>query len=83
VRLVPKKGNKTDIKNWRPISLLSNLYKILSRALNNRLKKFVSRLTSRAQKGFTDARYIQEVLINVVECIGYAKKITFVQLQFP
>jgi hypothetical protein len=27
---------------------------------------------SRAQKGFTDARFIQEVLINVVESIGYA-----------
>jgi hypothetical protein len=74
VRLIPKKGNKKDLKNWRPISLLSNLYKIISRALNERLKKYVRRLTSRTQKGFTDARYIQEVLINVIECIGYVKK---------
>jgi hypothetical protein len=41
VRLIPKKGCKKSIKNWRPISLLSNLYKIISRALNNRLKKVV------------------------------------------
>jgi exonuclease III len=74
VRLIPKKGCKKSIKNWRPISLLSNLYKILSRALNNRLKKIVDRVTTRAQKGFTDSRYIQEVLINVIDCIGYAKK---------
>jgi hypothetical protein len=74
VRLIPKKGDKGDIKNWRPISLLSNLYKIISRALNERLKKFVSRFTSRAQKGFTDARFIQEVLVNVIECIGHANK---------
>jgi hypothetical protein len=45
---------------------------VISRALNNRLKKFVSRFTSRAQKGFTDARYIQEALINVVKSIGHA-----------
>jgi hypothetical protein len=74
VRLIPKKGDKSKITNWRPISLLSNLYKVLSRALNNRLKTFVSKFTSRAQKGFTDARYIQEVLINVVEAMAYARE---------
>jgi hypothetical protein len=74
VRLIPKKGDKTKIKNWRPISLLSNLFKVLSRALNNRLKLVVDRVTSRAQKGFTNSRYLQEVLINVIDCIGYVKK---------
>ena len=39
IKLIPKKGDTTNIKNWRPISLLSNFYKILSRAINNRLKK--------------------------------------------
>jgi hypothetical protein len=74
VRLIPKKGDITNLKNWRPISLLSNLYKVLSRALNNRLKTAVDIITSRAQKGFTSSRSIQEVLINVIEAIGYAKK---------
>jgi hypothetical protein len=74
VRLIPKKGDKTDLKNWRPISLLSNLYKILSRALNNRLNTAVDTITSRAQKGFTSSRSIQEVLVNVIEAMGYAKK---------
>ena len=73
IRLIPKKGSPANIKNWRPISLLSNLYKILSRALNNRLKKPTDRITSRAQKGFTNSRYLQEVLINVTEFIGHCK----------
>jgi hypothetical protein len=30
IRLLPKKGDITQIKNWRPISLLSNFYKIIS-----------------------------------------------------
>ena len=70
IRLIPKKGDRGNVKNWRPISLLSNLYKVLSRALNNRLKTTTDRITSRAQKGFTSSRYLQEVLINVIEFIG-------------
>jgi Reverse transcriptase (RNA-dependent DNA polymerase) len=38
--------------------------------LNNRLKLVVDRVTSRAQKGFTSSRYLQEVLINVTESIA-------------
>jgi hypothetical protein len=52
IKLIPKKGDTSNIKNWRPISLLSCLYKVLSRALNNRLKKARSYIFSRAQKGF-------------------------------
>ena len=71
IRLIPKKGELGNIKNWRLISLLSNLYKILSCALNNRLKTTTDRITSRAQKGFTSSRYLQEVLINVIQFIGH------------
>ena len=63
----------SNLKNWRPISLLSNLYKIISRALNNRLSTVMDKITSRAQKGFTSSRFLQEVLINVIECIANCK----------
>jgi hypothetical protein len=71
IKLIPKKGDLTSIKNWRPISLLSNLYKILLRAINARLNSIVNRVCSRAQKGFNSQRYTQEVLINVMETIRY------------
>jgi hypothetical protein len=77
IRIIPKKGDTTKIGNWRPISLLSCLYKVISRALNNRLKKTRDFTMSRAQKGFTSERYIQEVLINVIENIEHCKKITY------
>jgi hypothetical protein len=70
-KLIPKKGDCSDIHKWRPISLLSCLYKVISRAINNRLKLVVNRFTTRAQKGFTQQRYIQEVLINVIETINH------------
>ncbi len=74
ILIIPKKGDTTKIGNWRPISLLSCLYKVISRALNNRLKKTRDFTMSRAQKGFTSERYIQEVLINVIENIAHCKK---------
>jgi exonuclease III len=74
IKLIPKKGDTTKIKNWRPISLLSNFYKILSRAVNNRLKTVVNRVLSRAQKGFTKSRQIQEVILNLSETIDYCKR---------
>lgn len=35
--LLPKKGDLTDIKCWRPVSLLCSDYKLLSKVLANRL----------------------------------------------
>ena len=71
IKLIPKKGDCTKIKNWRPISLLNCIYKIISKSINNRLKKIIDTATSRAQKGFTQSRYIQEVLINVCHNISH------------
>jgi hypothetical protein len=73
IRLIPKKGDISKLKNWRPISLLSNVYKLLSRAFNNRLEKVVNRICSRAQKGYNNKRYTQEVLINVWDTIAYCR----------
>ncbi len=74
IKLIPKKGDTTKIKNWRPISLLSNFYKIISRLINTRLQKIVDRVMSRAQKGFTKSRQIQEVIINVMETMDFCNK---------
>jgi Reverse transcriptase (RNA-dependent DNA polymerase) len=74
IKLIPKKGDTTKIKNWRPISLLSNFYKILSRTINNRLKKISDKILGRAQKGFTQSRQIHEVIINLNETINFCIK---------
>jgi Reverse transcriptase (RNA-dependent DNA polymerase) len=69
IKLIPKKGDTSQIKNWRPISLLNCSYKIISKAINERLKKISNRVLSRGQKGFTAGKYIQECTINIVETI--------------
>ena len=50
IKLIQKKGDLKKIGNWRPISLLSNFYKIISRTINNRFKKITNRILSSAQK---------------------------------
>ena len=43
----------------------------MSKSINNRFKKIADTVMSRAQKGFTQSRYIQEVIINVVHNIAH------------
>lgn len=39
--LLPKKGDLTLLKNWRPVALLTTEYKLLSKCIANRLKKYL------------------------------------------
>ena len=45
-----KNGNKKDLKNYRPICLLSNIYKVLTKIPTKRLKKTLDQ--TREQAGF-------------------------------
>lgn len=38
--LIPKKGGVEELKDFRPISLVGSVYKILAKVLANRLRKF-------------------------------------------
>ena len=59
-----KAGSKMDVANYRPISLISNLAKILERLIYNRLYDFICkhRILSRKQFGFVKNRGTKEVL---------------------
>jgi hypothetical protein len=74
IRLIPKKGDVSHIKNWRPISLLSCFYKILSKAVDARLEKVIDKVTSLAQKAYNKKRYIQEALINTIDTIRHCEQ---------
>ncbi len=73
IRLIPKKGDLTSLKNWRPISLLNCFYKIISRAIAKRLQKYMDKLTGIGQKGYSCTKQCQEVLINIVDYISTLK----------
>ena len=50
--IIFKKGNRKDIKNYRPICLLSNLYKLYTKILTFRLSKDLDAEQPREQAGF-------------------------------
>ena len=44
--LIPKEAEATELKKFRPIALINCSFKIISKALNNRLIKICDRLIS-------------------------------------
>ncbi len=58
IRLTPKKGDTSLLKNWRPISLLNCFYKLISRVIALRLRSVVDKITRVGQKGFSGSRKI-------------------------
>jgi hypothetical protein len=73
IRLIPKKGDTTLLKNWRPISLLNCFYKLISRVTAMRLGTIMDRVTKIGQKGFSNTKYCQEVLIGIIDSINHLK----------
>ena len=69
------KGNKPRefIKNWRPITLLSVLYKIASAAIANRLKSVLNKLISNNQTGFLKGRNISDCTRLVYDVMHYTE----------
>ena len=47
-----KKGNRKDIKNYRPICLLSKMYKLFTKIITTRLEKKLDENQPREQAGF-------------------------------
>ncbi|RVW24309.1 LINE-1 reverse transcriptase-like [Vitis vinifera] len=79
--LIPKKGGAEDIGDFRPISLLGGLYKLLAKVLANRLKKVIGKVVSPAQNAFVMGRQIldasliaNEFLMKVLQKMGFGQK---------
>ena len=58
IRLVYKKGDRRDLKNWRPISLQNVDMKIISKMLAERLKLVLHEIIHVDQQGCIPGRYI-------------------------
>jgi len=72
VKLIPKKGNDERVENWRPITLLSCGYKIISGVIANRLEMHLEKIIGRAQKGFLKHKNINTVGLNIMAGINRA-----------
>ncbi|RVW16952.1 LINE-1 reverse transcriptase-like [Vitis vinifera] len=78
--LIPKKGAE-ELGDFRPISLVGGLYKLLAKVLANRIKNVVGKVVSSDQNAFVMDRQIldasliaNEFLMRVMQKMGFGVK---------
>ena len=74
IRLIPKKGELSDIANWRPISLLSVVYKLFSGLLTKRLEPYIDTIASKTQKGYSRTKRIHDSIVNILDLMNICSK---------
>ena len=74
ITLLEKHGkDRSNLKNWRPISLLNVDYKLLTKVLANRIKKVLPSVISISQTGYVKERSINDSIRLVQDIICYAE----------
>ncbi|CAI5459009.1 unnamed protein product [Closterium sp. Yama58-4] len=71
--LLYKKGAETAVKNYRPITLLTSMYKILAKVVATRIKAVLYQVISREQYGFLPERRLTNAVPMVADLIDAAK----------
>ncbi|KAJ0744136.1 putative RNA-directed DNA polymerase [Helianthus annuus] len=74
VALIPKVKDPQLISEFRPISLVGSIYKIIAKVLANRLKLVISDISSPVQSAFVGGRNILDSPMIVGETVAWAKK---------
>eukprot|EP00253_Pinus_taeda_P013228 PITA_13228 len=69
IALIPKEANPKSFDRFRPISLCNVSYKIITKIIANKLKKFLPLLISENQGGFVPKRQIIDNVILIQEAI--------------
>ena len=67
-----KKGDRLDIRNWRPISLLNVDYKLASRVIAGRLLKVIHLVVDKDQTCGVPGRFIGENVAFLRDVVDYA-----------
>lgn len=72
--LIPKKEGAVQANDFRPISLLNGIQKIISKVLANRLEQVIGDLISLSQSAFLKGRNITDAYATVVELVAWGTK---------
>ena len=69
ITLIPKKNDASNISDFRPISLVGSVYKILARVLANHLRVVLDQLIFENQNSFMGGRQILDLVLIANECV--------------
>ena len=67
--LIPKKERAEDLRDFRPISLIGSVYKLLAKVLANRLKLVMGEVISDSQQAFVHGRQILDTVLIANEAL--------------
>ena len=73
ISLIPKERDATNLNYWRPLTLLTNSYKILAKTLQLRLQPNLRDVISPEQTAFLPLRFILDNIILTQETLDWAK----------
>ncbi|GAU42662.1 hypothetical protein TSUD_398680 [Trifolium subterraneum] len=74
IALIPKVDNPKKLNDFRPISLVGSLYKILAKVIANRLQQVVGSVVSEVQSAFVAERQILDGILVVNEVVDDARR---------
>ena len=74
VSLLYKAGDKADLTNWRPLSLLCTDYKIITKTISNRIKNILSIIIHEDQTCSVPGRTIHSNLLLTRDVINYTNR---------
>uniref|UniRef100_A0A2N9IM47 Reverse transcriptase zinc-binding domain-containing protein n=1 Tax=Fagus sylvatica TaxID=28930 RepID=A0A2N9IM47_FAGSY len=69
IALIPKKRDALNIRDFRPISLVGSMYKLLSKVLANRIRLVMESLISSSQNAFVGGRQTLDSVLIANECL--------------
>jgi hypothetical protein len=58
ITLIPKSGEHSELGNWRPITLLGSINKIIAKTLGRRIQEFLPLMIRPNHTGFIKGRNI-------------------------
>ncbi|KAK9055104.1 hypothetical protein SSX86_026184 [Deinandra increscens subsp. villosa] len=74
IHLVPKVADPSSLRDYRPISLIGCISKVISKVLANRIKPVMDSIISESQMAFLSDRFILDGPLIINEVISWAKK---------